>query len=123
MKTIYSKPQTPAKSASVFKSVIADLKKPGLWPLDTIVNIGQHFGGPSQNDGSSPAHTNFQNLSNSSKKIENEIRDLCTKTFEKYIWKLEKVRFDCLKISKIEFSILKKYFNHFYRKSFPGLVK
>ena len=94
MKTIISKEQTPVKCASVFKSVIEDLKSPGPWPLDTIVKIGTIFGGPSQNDTSSPAHINFQNLSNSSKKNENAIRVLCAKTFEKYVWKLEKVGFD-----------------------------
>ena len=78
----------------MFKSVIEALECPGPWPLDTIVKIGTIFGGPSQNDSSSPAHINFQNLSNSSKKNENEIRDLCAKTFQKYAWKIKKVGFD-----------------------------
>ena len=87
------------KCKSVFKSMIEAMKKPGKWPLDTIVKIGTFFGGPSQNDASNPAHINFQNMSNSSPKIEGEIRILCSKTFEKYIWKIEKARFD-FKISK-----------------------
>ena len=94
MKTIISKEQTPLKCASVFKSVMEALECPGPWPLDTVVKIGQIFGGPSQNDSSSPAHINFQNLSNSSKKNENQIRELCAKTFEKYAWKIKKVGFD-----------------------------
>ena len=70
------------------------MASPGQWPLDTIVQIGKLFGGPSQNDSSNPAHINFQNLSNSNKKIEGEIRILCSKTFEKFTWKIRKVGFD-----------------------------
>ena len=70
------------------------MASPGQWPLDTIVQIGKLFGGPSQNDSSNPAHFNFQNLSNSNKKIEGEIRILCSKTFEKFTWKIRKVGFD-----------------------------
>ena len=94
--------------------MIKAMQNPGEWPLDTIVEIGTFFGGPSQNDASNPAHINFQNMSNSSKKIEDEIRILCSKTFDKYLWKIKKVWFDT-KISK-KYDFCKKLF--FYVKLF-----
>lgn len=77
----------------MFQSVIKSLENPGSYPLDTLVGMGQVFGGPSQNDASSPAHLQFQDLANSNKKIEDQIRQLCLKTFEVYKWKLNKVGF------------------------------
>ena len=93
MKTFKSKAQTPSKAKSVFESVIKCLDNPGLYPLDTLVCMGQLFDGPSQNDASNPAHFQFQDLANSDKKIEDQIRQLCLKTFEVYKWKLNKVGF------------------------------
>ena len=93
LKTFLSKEQTPKTAATVFKSIMESLQQPGEWPLDTLVHMGTLFGGPSQNSSSDVAHIKFQNLSNSSKKFETRIRQLCIETFEKYHWKLNKVGF------------------------------
>ena len=93
---MFSKNQTPADCAETFKAVIANMKscsesEKNSWPLDVMVEIGNIFQGPSRNRESDISHFNFQDLSNSNKNNEAHIRYLCSKTFEKFIWKLEKV--------------------------------
>ena len=92
MWTMFSKPQTPARTAEIFKELIEKMKKPGDYPLDTMVSMGQLFDGLSGNEESEDLHYNFQDLSNKDPKNEAKIKDLCEKTFNRYIWKLEKAK-------------------------------
>ena len=71
---------------------VKKLKTDHQWPLDTMVSVGQLFDGLSGNDESTDLHYDFQDLSNQNKKNEAIIRNLCMKTFERYVIKLEKAK-------------------------------
>ena len=95
MWTMFSKPQTPARTAEIFSNVINTMKNSDRnWPLDTMVEIGNLLNGPSRNEESEIAHFAFQDYSNSAKKMESRIRNLSQHVFTKYIWKLEKAGFN-----------------------------
>ena len=92
MWTMFSKPQTPARTAEIFQEIIQKLKNDREWPLDTMVKIGQLFDGLSENDESSELHYNFQDLCNANSKNEQKIRGLCEQMFNRYIIKFEKAK-------------------------------
>ena len=93
MWSMFSKPQVPSVTATTIKNVIEKMKNcDNDWPMDTMVEIGDLFDGPSRNKESEVAHFTFQDLSNADTTAESTIRDLCKKTFEKYVWKFEKDR-------------------------------
>ena len=87
---MFCTPQLPSKAASIIKESISMLENQSSWPLDTMVEIGNLFEGPSRNRESEIAHFTFQDLSNSNRKAESHIRDLCRRTFLRYVQKLEK---------------------------------
>ena len=87
---MFSKPQSPAVTATTIQNVIEKMKNTNDWPMDTMVEIGDLFNGPSRNNESEIAHFTYQDLSNSDKNAESKIRELCKKTFDKYVWKFEK---------------------------------
>ena len=83
-------PQLPSKSAELLKQCIQMLKSEPQWPLDTMVEIGNLFEGPSRNKESEIAHFTYQDLCNSNSNAESKIRLLCKNTFARYVQKLEK---------------------------------
>ena len=83
-------PQLPSKSAELLKQCIQRLKSEPKWPLDTMVEIGNLFEGPSRNKESEIAHFTYQDLCNSNSNAESKIRILCKNTFARYVQKLEK---------------------------------
>ena len=87
---MFSQPQTPSVTATTIKNVIEKMKNTNDWPMDTMVEIGDLFNGPSRNNESEIAHFTYQDLSNSDQTAESKIRELCKKTFDKYVWKFEK---------------------------------
>ena len=87
----FCSPQLPSKSAELLKKCIKMLKSDPRWPLDTMVEIGNLFEGPSRNKESEIAHFSYQDLCNAnSGNAESKIRSLCKNTFARYVQKLEK---------------------------------
>ena len=96
---------------------VKKLKTDHQWPLDTMVSVGQLFDGLSGNDESTDLHYDFQDLSNQNKKNEAIIRNLCMKTFERYVIKLEKAK--VLDLSFLSYVHSKNSVFHLWKEFVP----